>query len=140
MVAFSHPNVYNIFIERNGVKMSKCNQHHLRAIIYDKRGRILSIGENSYLKTHRVMYSLGKAVGKPSAIFLHAEVDAIVKCREIHNAHRIVVMRFTPSGYRLAKPCDACMKGISTLTPIKIIEWTTNDLDDYDTEVIKVKR
>lgn len=134
--------MYNIFIDRNGVKqeISKCNQHHLRAIIYDKRGRILSIGENSYVKTHRVMFSLGRSVGKPKAIFLHAEIDAIVKCREIQNAHRIVVMRFTPNGYRLAKPCEICMEGIEKLTPIKIVEWTTNEEDDYDTETIKVKR
>lgn len=90
------------------------------------------------------MYSLGKAVGKPNAIYLHSEIDAILKCREIHNAYRIVVMRFTPNGYRLAKPCESCMRGINTLTPIKIIEWTTNENCQVDngtlTDYMKVKR
>jgi len=76
--------------------MSKSNQHHIKAIIYDKRGRILSIGENSYHRTHRVQYSVSRAVGKPNAIYIHGEIDAIVKCREIHNAHKILVMRITP--------------------------------------------
>ncbi len=112
--------------------MSKSNQHHIKAIIYDKRGRILSIGENSYHRTHRVQYSVSRAVGKPNAIYIHGEIDAIVKCREIHNAHKILVMRITPDGYRMAKPCDGCMEGITTLTPIKIIEWTINPVDNEE--------
>lgn len=92
------------------------------AIIYDKHGRAVSIGKNSYTKTHPIMMKHGEKVGRPQKIYLHAEVDAILKCRNIDKAYKLCVYRYGKNGELLnAKPCPVCMSVIE-LTPIKIIE------------------
>lgn len=101
------------------------NKHHdLSAYIYDKKGRLLSMGKNSYIKTHPMQAKHAKAVGLPHKQLLHAEIHAISRCRSLEKAYRIVVMRFNSDGTpALAKPCPICCKAIS-LTPIKVIEHT----------------
>lgn len=90
-----------------------CGAHSLKAIIYDKRGRVLSVGENSYTKTHPMMYRLGMSVGTPLKVFLHAEVAAIIKCQDLSKAHTIKVFRLGKSGaYLNAKPCPICQEAI----------------------------
>lgn len=94
------------------------------AIIYDKKGRALSIGRNSYTKTHPLMFKNGVKVGRPQKIYLHAEVDAILKCRNLKKAYKISIFRYDWKGEPVcAKPCPVCMSVI-TQTPIKIIEHT----------------
>ncbi len=96
--------------------------HHLKAVIYDKRGRVLSIGENSFVKSHPYMKKLASAQGEPYKIFLHAEVAAILKCQDLSKAHRIMVTRTDDNGYlRLAAPCAICKSAIKA-AGIKIIE------------------
>lgn len=103
--------------------MSK-KRFDLTAIIYDKKGRILSIGKNSYTKTHPLMKKYSSIVGKPDAIFLHAEIHAIVKCKNIKKAHKIVVTRYDTFGNpKLAMPCPICKKAINDYG-IKVVEWT----------------
>lgn len=99
-------------------------KQNITAIITDKRGRVLSIGKNSYVKTHTMMYSLGIAVGRPEKCFLHAEVDAIIKCKNLSKAHKIFVYRVMRNGeYGFAKPCPVCARAIE-LAGIKIVEHT----------------
>ena len=94
------------------------------ATILDKRGIILSVGTNSYSKTHPIQAHYAKLAGMDYKIYLHAEIDAIIKCPCIDKAHRIVVVRYTRSGFGMAKPCPICQLAISN-TPIKRIEWTS---------------
>ena len=47
-------------------------QQDVTAIIYDKRGRILSIGKNSYVKTHPLQARYATEVGLCEQVFLHA--------------------------------------------------------------------
>lgn len=99
-------------------------KQNIVAIVKDKRGRILSIGKNSYVKTHTIMFKLGKEVGEPNKIFLHAEVDAIIGCSNINKAHSIHVYRKLKSGkYGLAKPCKICMKAIQD-AGIEVVTWS----------------
>lgn len=101
-----------------------CKKHHVTAIIFDKRGRPLSIGQNSYIKTHPLQLKMAEKVGLPEKKFIHAEIQSIVKCRDISKAHKIVVMRNNKNGEPVnAKPCKICEQAIA-LTPIKIIEHT----------------
>jgi len=103
--------------------MSK-QQFNLTAIIYDKKGRILSIGKNSYVKTHPKMKYYSEKCGRPDAIYLHAEIHAIVKCKNIEKAHKIVVFRYGKNGEPLmAKPCPICQAAIDDLN-IPVVEWT----------------
>ena len=99
-------------------------KHEITAIIYNKKGHIISIGKNSYVKTHPLQAKYAKNTGTPQKIYLHAEVHAIVKCRDLKLAHKMVITRFNTQGDALlAKPCPSCMMAIN-VAGIKIIEHT----------------
>jgi tRNA(Arg) A34 adenosine deaminase TadA len=94
------------------------------AIIYNKRGRVISIGQNSYIKTHPLQAIHANKVGEGHKIFLHAEISAITKCKDIQKAHKIMIMRYDKQGNPvIAKPCKICLSAIRS-TPIKVIEHT----------------
>ncbi len=98
--------------------------HVLTAVIRDKKGNVLSIGKNSYTKTHPYQAKCAKEVGLPEKIYLHAEIDAILRCSDLSKAHSIHIFRLGKSGrYMLAKPCPACANAISK-TPIKKVFHT----------------
>lgn len=94
------------------------------AIIYDKRGKVLSVGTNSYIKTHPLMADHARRAGEPYKIYLHAEVHAITRCQDLQRAHRIAIFRYLEDGSpAMARPCPICCSAIAA-TPIKIIEHT----------------
>ena len=96
----------------------------ITAIIYDKKGRVLSIGQNDYEKTHPMMLKYGKKVGMPERIYLHAEIAAITRCADMKKAHRMLITRFTKDGKpALAKPCPICESAIKA-TNIQIVDYT----------------
>jgi deoxycytidylate deaminase len=83
------------------------------AILYKKK--IVSVGTNKY-KTHPIMYKFKK---NDQAIFLHAEVDAIVKAskklteKQMGKAELIVVRVLNDGTPAISKPCDGCKLCIS---------------------------
>jgi len=101
-------------------------KQEITAIIYDRKGRVLSVGKNSYVKTHPLQAKHAEKVGLPDKQFLHAEIHAITKCRDLIKAHRIVVTRYDKKGQPLlAKPCPVCQSAIESVG-IEVIEWTVN--------------
>jgi tRNA(Arg) A34 adenosine deaminase TadA len=103
--------------------MSK-RRFDITAIIYDKRGRVLSIGKNSYVKTHPMQHRHCEKVGLHHKQFLHAEIHAIARCKYLDRAHKIVVMRFDSQGNpKLAKPCPVCQSAINE-AGINLVEHT----------------
>ena len=99
-------------------------KHTLTAIVFDKRGRPLSIGQNSYTRTHPRQAAIAAKVGLPEKKFMHAEFSAITKCRDLKKAHKIVIMRYNKQGEPVnAAPCPVCMELIR-LSGIKEIEHT----------------
>lgn len=101
-------------------------KQEITAIIYDRKGRVLSVGKNSYVKTHPLQAKHAEKVGLPDKQFLHAEIHAITKCRDLSKAHRIVVTRYDKKGRPLlAKPCPVCQSAIESVG-IEVIEWTVN--------------
>lgn len=100
------------------------SRQEVTAFIYDKRGHVLAVGKNSYCKTHPMMVLHGNKVGRPEKIYLHAEVHAIVRCKDLSKAHKIVVMRFDKKGNPMcAKPCPVCQSAIEA-AGIMIVEHT----------------
>jgi len=96
----------------------------LTAIIYDRKGNVISIGQNSYVKTHPMQEKHAKIAGEAYKIYLHAEVHAIVKCKDLKKAHRILVSRWDADGNPAnAKPCKVCQSAIRA-AGIKVIEHT----------------
>lgn len=98
--------------------------HHVTAIIQDKKGRTISIGRNSYTKTHPLQARAAKATGSPHRIYLHAEVAAIVRLKDWNRGYRLIVTRFDSLGNPVcAKPCPSCQHVIK-LAGITRIEHT----------------
>jgi len=99
-------------------------KHKVTAIIYDKRGRVISVGQNSYIKTHPLQALHAKKVGQDDKIFLHAEVSAITKCMDVTKAYKMLITRYNKMGHPvIAKPCPVCASAIAA-TPIKEILHT----------------
>jgi len=88
-------------------------QFNMGAIVADKKGQILSYGFNSYTKTHPKQYLYNKGV-RNNRIYLHAEIDSLIKCSTLMSAaHILIVARLGRDGkLHLAKPCEGCMKAI----------------------------
>lgn len=107
-----------IELARNNTNIS----HKVGCIITDRRGRILSSGMNSYIKTHPKQASYARRMGHPDSIFLHAEIHALVRCKE--KAHTIYVARMKKDGsLGMAKPCLICAFAIKE-SGIKRIVYT----------------
>ena len=101
-------------------------EFNLTATLYDKRGRKLAVGTNSYIKTHPLQSKFAVEAGKPGAIFLHAEIDALRKCKDWSSIRKIVIERYDSQGNpKLAKPCKVCQHAIDTIG-ISEIEFTKN--------------
>lgn len=104
--------------------IKKTGRFELTAIIKDRKGNILSIGKNSYFKTHPLMVKLARHFGEfnTKKIYIHAEIDAIIKCKSIEKAHSIEIYRMHNFNkkYLPSMPCKICMSGIAQ-TPIKEI-------------------
>lgn len=99
-------------------------RHTITAVIYDKKGRVLSVGQNSYTKTHTLQAYHAKKVGLPEKTFQHAELSAVVKCKDISKAHKISIFRYTKDGKPAnAKPCLVCQSLLNAVG-ISLIEHT----------------
>lgn len=84
---------------------------NITALAYDKRGRLLSVGRNSYIVTHPLQARYGRLTGRPAAIYLHAELAALLKARG--PVHKLVVTRYTADGEPAnCAPCPACRMAI----------------------------
>jgi len=99
-------------------------KHHILARCYDKKGKLLSLGLNSYTKSHPLMKYFAAKVGHSEhKIYLHAEIDAILRARN-KSIYRIVVERFNSKGLPvLAKPCPVCEEAIRAFG-VKLVEHT----------------
>ena len=99
------------------------SKQNITAIIRDKRGRILAIGKNSYIKSHPLQAKHANKVGRSKAIYLHAEIAAIVQLKNLNQAYSIEILRPLKDGsLGASKPCPICMSAIIA-TPIKIINY-----------------
>ena len=109
----------------------KQKKYFVMAKITDRKGKVLSIGHCSYVKTHPLQAKFAKKVNLPKKEFLHAEAMAIIRlCPENwYKAHTITVYRFNADGTpALAKPCPICQSMIEA-AGIKHVYYTTPDND-----------
>lgn len=97
-------------------------KHYIKATIFNRKGHVIAVGKNSYSKTHPMQAEYAIKNGLPSKVFLHAEIAALVKCRE--TPYRIKIERYDKKGNpKLAKPCPICEMAILE-SGIKIVEHT----------------
>lgn len=98
----------------------RTKQQDVTCIAYNKRGRVLSIGHNNYIKTHTLQAKFAKRVGKPNAVYLHAEIDCLIKARG-QPIHRVlIVRRLYGNKHGLAKPCPICQLALKEFGVQKI--------------------
>lgn len=112
-----------ILIEASAKSDLVRSSRHACAILY--KGQILAVGNNKR-KSHPMMLKFNKESPK---IFLHAEVDAIIKILNHHGIEilkdcTLYVIRTTKNG-KLAssEPCEIC-KGIIRSFKIPQVFWS----------------
>lgn len=99
-------------------------KYSIKAFLYDKKGRVLAVGENSYTKTHPIQVKLAHKHNLKEKIFLHAEIAALVKLKNWDNVYRIKIERYDKKGKpRNAKPCPICQDALDQ-AGVQIIEHT----------------
>lgn len=102
-------------------------KYDITAIIYDKRGYPLASAKNSYEKTHPIQKKFAELVGLPEKHYLHAEINALLRVKDITKAHSIFVSRYNKDGKpMLAKPCPICQAFIDS-AGIKEVRYTIGD-------------
>lgn len=105
---------------------SECYKYKLGAVIKDRWGETISTGWNKR-KTHPTQHRHATAAGSPDRIYLHAEIDAIVKLAKDDTwraAYSMTIVRLTRKGkLGMARPCPVCMRALKELD-IRWIEYT----------------
>lgn len=98
-------------------KPPKKKRYRIIATCYDKHGRKLSEGINSYTKTHPIQKHFAELVGEPAKIYLHAEIQAILRAGD-KQIHRINISNVSGAWAEPCKICQAAIKayGISRIT------------------------
>ena len=113
--------------------MSK-KRYFIIAKCYDKQQRVIGVGINSYTKTHPLQKYFAEKVGHGEKECLHAEIAAILRCKQ-KVIHRITVERYNSLGHPAnAKPCPICQEAIKAFG-IKLVEFS--DVDGFSQYVPK---
>lgn len=100
-------------------------RHRVVAIAVDNHGNIISKASNSYLKTHPIQAEYAEKVGKEEAIYLHAEIATLVKCRR--QPDTIYIARYGRTGDEmLAAPCPICELAMRE-AGVKKVVYTTSE-------------
>ena len=90
---------------------------------------------NDYSKSHTLMKHFSQKAGESSdKIWLHAEVAALLKCKD-KEVHSILVQRYDAFGNpKLARPCKTCQEAIKAFG-VKEVRYTTEEgVKSYATE------
>jgi len=97
-------------------------RYKIIACALDKKGKVLAIRTNDYECSHPLQKHFAVLVGKPEAIFLHAEIAALIAAKK--EVHKLLIARVDKNGKPLpAKPCPICEKAIEAFG-VKEIEYT----------------
>jgi deoxycytidylate deaminase len=99
--------VYEKLISTLSPTINSSKKYWVIAASLDHHNNIISIGENSYQKTHPMQSRLSLKCGNRNREYLHAEIASLVKNRSI--VESIMVVRMTSTGLvRMARPCNIC--------------------------------
>lgn len=99
-------------------------QERICAVVTDRRGKVLSVGYNSYNNSCRLQRFYAKVVGLDDKVFSHAEIDALNRLLDTDKPYSIYVARVNRKGLPLlSKPCKICEMAI-TRFGVKNVEYT----------------
>lgn len=95
----------------------------IKATAFDRKGNPIAKGENSYTKSHPLMLHFAEKVGLHQKIFLHAEVQALLRCGD-KVPHRLLVERYNADGTpAMVRPCPVCQEAIKAFG-VKLVQYT----------------
>lgn len=98
-------------------------KYDIRATCYDKKGRVISTGVNSYTRTHPVQAHFAKMVGLDEKQYIHAEIQALLRAKD-KKVHKIKVERYGKDGVPLnSAPCPICVAALK-VWGVEVIEHT----------------
>lgn len=82
-------------------------------VAVDSSHRVIASAQNNPIKSHpRQKYYAIKA-GKPENIYLHAEIQALVRCRA--DPYALYVVRLlSDGGFGISKPCPICREAMKS--------------------------
>lgn len=105
----------------------------LQATCYDKRGRLLSVGKNSYRKSHPLMKFFSEKAGDSEhKVAIHAELQAVLRAGDAQ-VYSIFVERYDAHGHpRLAKPCKTCQQMLKAFGVQEIRYTTANGIETQE--------
>ena len=116
-------NHYELAID---VAKSSPSRKQVGAILL-RKGRVVTTATNLERKSHPLQAKFAERVGLGEKIFLHAEISALVKCRE--ECDTIVVARVgghSKNELRNAKPCKICAMALEE-AGIDKVHYSTDD-------------
>lgn len=112
---------YDLAIE---VAKSSPSRKQVGAILL-RKGKVVTSATNLERKSHPLQAKFADRVGLSEKIFLHAEISALVKCRE--ECDTIVVARVNSQNkLRNAKPCPICALALKE-AGIDKVHYSTDD-------------
>ena len=117
--------VYQKLIDTLSPTIDSSKKYWVLAASLDHHNNIISIGENSYQKTHPMQSRLSLKAGNRNREYLHAEIASLVKNRSY--VESIMVVRMTcGSLVRMARPCNICNLALRE-AQIKYIYFSGDD-------------
>ena len=121
--------IYDLAVE---TARSSPSKKKVGALLLNKN-KVVTTATNLETKSHPLQASFAFRAGLPEKIYLHAEISALVKCKE--ECDTIVVARVNNQGkLRSSRPCPICQLAIKE-AGIANIHYTTDDgfLYEYKT-------
>ncbi len=107
-------------------------RYEIIATCFDRKGKVLGTGVNSYIKTHPLMkYFAEKAGESAEKIFTHAELQAVLASQR-KGIDSILVQRFKLNGEpALAKPCKTCQEMLKAFGVRRVMYTTEEGVQEY---------
>ena len=113
----------SVFDQAIATAKSSPSKKQVGALLLNKNKVIVS-ATNLETKSHPLQAKFAERVGLKEKIYLHAEIAALVKCRD--EVDTIIVARVNPQGkLRMARPCPICELALKE-AGITNIHYTTN--------------
>jgi tRNA(Arg) A34 adenosine deaminase TadA len=92
-----------------------------------RKNKVIVTATNLEKKTHPIQASFARKVGMKEKIYLHAEINALIKAKE--DVDTIVVARIgghSQNELRMSKPCPVCAAALE-MSNVKKIIYSTDD-------------
>jgi len=103
----------------------------LKSTAFDKKGAVLAVAYNDYLKSSPIQKALSIRAGlSEHRTAVHAEVLCLVRASRNHpskRVHTLLIERYDSEGKpRLAKPCPSCELAIKD-SKVQIVMYTSEN-------------